>query len=144
MKKCNVCNVEKKMSSFDKYRKTCRKCRNKKNTTSYLLKEGNKEKIRDYQRDYQKKHRMNNTYYQIYCKCLSQLNTKTDLSLRKHLESLFTKEMTWENYGTYWEIDHIISATKMAKAGYSVEEINKLSNLRPLSKKENREREKNC
>jgi 5-methylcytosine-specific restriction endonuclease McrA len=24
-----------------------------------------------------------------------------------HLESKFTPEMTWENYGTYWHIDHV-------------------------------------
>jgi hypothetical protein len=23
-----------------------------------------------------------------------------------HLEKLFTPEMSWENYGTYWSIDH--------------------------------------
>jgi hypothetical protein len=26
--------------------------------------------------------------------------------LKKHLEKLFTPDMTWENYGTVWEIDH--------------------------------------
>jgi len=26
---------------------------------------------------------------------------------KSYLEKLFTQEMTWENYGTYWEIDHI-------------------------------------
>jgi hypothetical protein len=26
--------------------------------------------------------------------------------LKKHLERLFTPEMTWENYGSVWEIDH--------------------------------------
>jgi hypothetical protein len=26
---------------------------------------------------------------------------------RDYLEKLFTSEMNWENYGTYWEIDHI-------------------------------------
>jgi hypothetical protein len=27
--------------------------------------------------------------------------------LMKHLESLFDDKMTWENYGAYWDIDHI-------------------------------------
>lgn len=28
--------------------------------------------------------------------------------LRAHLESKFTPEMTWENYGSYWHCDHVI------------------------------------
>lgn len=28
--------------------------------------------------------------------------------LIKHLEKQFTEEMTWENHGSYWHIDHII------------------------------------
>lgn len=28
--------------------------------------------------------------------------------LKEHLESQFTPLMSWDNYGTYWEIDHII------------------------------------
>ncbi len=27
-------------------------------------------------------------------------------ALKVHLESQFTPEMSWENYGTYWEVDH--------------------------------------
>jgi len=50
--------------------------------------------------------------------------------------------MTWENYGKYWEVDHIISGVKMAKLGYTMEEINKLSNLRPLRVSENRTKRK--
>lgn len=28
--------------------------------------------------------------------------------LKSHIENLFKPEMTWENYGSYWHIDHII------------------------------------
>jgi len=28
--------------------------------------------------------------------------------LARHLESGFTKQMTWENYGSYWHVDHIL------------------------------------
>jgi hypothetical protein len=50
--------------------------------------------------------------------------------------------MNWDNYGSYWEIDHIISGIKMAKLGYDVDSINKLENLRPMIVKENRSRYK--
>lgn len=151
MKTCNKCNEEKEMNAFDKvskngYRHTCRKCRNSKNTSNYLLKEENIEKRREYQREYQKKHRENNEYYKLYCECIweikSKITSKKDNDLKKHLESLFTDKMNWGNYGSYWEVDHIISATKMAKLGYSKDDINKLSNIRPLTITENRERYK--
>ena len=32
--------------------------------------------------------------------------------LREWFEFNFTSEMNWENYGTYWSIDHIIPACK--------------------------------
>lgn len=30
------------------------------------------------------------------------------LELKQHLERMFTKDMNWTNYGSYWHIDHII------------------------------------
>lgn len=60
--------------------------------------------------------------------------------LRKHLERQFSPEMNWENYGTYWHIDHIIpiSAFNFEKP----EDIDfrlcwSLKNLRPLEAKQN-------
>jgi hypothetical protein len=29
-------------------------------------------------------------------------------ALRKHLESLFDRHMNWDNYGSYWHVDHIV------------------------------------
>ena len=144
MKKCNKCLEEKDEKSYDKYRSTCRKCRNEKNTSSWLV--NNYEKRKDYQREYQKDKRKSDPYYRLYCECLwdikSKIKSKSDNSLREHLENLFDENMNWDNYGSYWEVDHIISAIKMAKYGYSKEEINKYSNIRPLIVKENRERRK--
>lgn len=28
-------------------------------------------------------------------------------ALRKHMEERFTPDMSWDNYGTYWHVDHI-------------------------------------
>lgn len=53
-----------------------------------------------------------------------------------HIEDQFDSNMNWDNYGTYWVIDHIIPIS----SGKNEEEIFKLnhfSNLRPLSKAEN-------
>lgn len=155
---CKNCKETKDIYFFDKsgingYRFTCRQCRNQKNMLSYLSKPGNKELRREYQREYQKQHRKNNPYYQLYCNCIWNMKNsiytiknnldKNQLNpIKIHFESLFTPEMNWVNHGSVWEIDHIISATKMAKAGYTMEEINKLSNVRPLLVKDNQHKAK--
>lgn len=61
--------------------------------------------------------------------------------LKKHLEKLFTPEMTWENYGTVWEIDH-----KIPIAVFNFERPEhidfklcwSIKNLRPLEVDQNR------
>jgi len=59
----------------------------------------------------------------------------TSIELKKHIESLFTEGMSWDNYGT-WHIDHIKPLIYFSKdTPPSV--VNALSNLRPLWKKEN-------
>jgi hypothetical protein len=54
--------------------------------------------------------------------------------LQKHLEAQFQPDMTWENYGSYWSVDHIVpfaSITTDDKIG--LEQICHYSNLRPLT-----------
>lgn len=73
-------------------------------------------------------------------------NTKTEAALGytkgdlvSHLESLFDENMSWDNYGSYWEIDHIKPLSKMIKSGEkSPSVINALDNLRPLKVEDNR------
>jgi 5-methylcytosine-specific restriction endonuclease McrA len=60
--------------------------------------------------------------------------------LIQHLESLFTSEMTWENYGTYWHVDHIKPQSLFVYTSMTDDEFKKcwsLSNLQPLEAKEN-------
>jgi len=47
-----------------------------------------------------------------------------------YLESQFTPKMNWENYGTYWEIDHKFPLAKGGSFNYK--------NTRPLTITENR------
>jgi hypothetical protein len=49
---------------------------------------------------------------------------------KQYIESKFTLEMTWENYGTYWEIDHTIPLSKGGSFHYT--------NTTPMTISENR------
>jgi hypothetical protein len=54
--------------------------------------------------------------------------------LKAHLESLFTKGMTWENYGE-WHVDHIRPICSFAAEEW--EQVNHYTNLRPLWAEDN-------
>ena len=56
--------------------------------------------------------------------------------LCNHLESLFTPEMTWDNYGTAWELDHIMPMCSATNAD-EVNALNIITNLQPLSPSDN-------
>jgi hypothetical protein len=60
--------------------------------------------------------------------------------LRKHLESQFDENMNWENYGSYWNIDHIYPQSLLPYLSMEDENFLKcwaLENLRPLEVVEN-------
>jgi len=62
-------------------------------------------------------------------------------TLTKHLEKQFDKYMTWENYGSYWQIDHVIPISVFNFTTYDDIDFKRcwgLKNLRPLEKNENR------
>ena len=62
--------------------------------------------------------------------------------LIKHLEDKFNDKMTWDNYGLYWEIDHI-KPKSLFRCSDTNDEFKKcwaLSNLQPLEKIENRQK----
>ena len=63
--------------------------------------------------------------------------------LKSYLEQQFTPEMNWENYGTYWEIDHIKQVNTFdLKYFENQQQCFYYTNLRPLEKIENRKRPK--
>ena len=65
--------------------------------------------------------------------------------LKEHIESQFTPEMSWDNYGEYWEIDHIIPKNLFNFSDFTDKQFQicwSLANLRPLEKSLNRSRPK--
>ncbi len=60
--------------------------------------------------------------------------------LKEHLEKQFDEYMTWENYGSYWHVDHIYPQSKLPYKSLSDKNFKlcwALDNLRPLEAIEN-------
>ena len=60
--------------------------------------------------------------------------------LIKHLESKFDDKMSWDNYGSYWEVDHIKPRSLfnyICPEDKEFKECWELSNLQPLEAIEN-------
>jgi len=92
-----------------------------------------------------------NVSYAVWVACKKQGSSKggstwktlpyTSKELQQHLESQWEEWMTWENYGTKWNIDHIIPQSKLIYD--SVHHPNflpcwSLANLQPLCVYKNR------
>jgi 5-methylcytosine-specific restriction endonuclease McrA len=64
--------------------------------------------------------------------------TKQDLC--RHIERQFTRGMTWQNFGTFWHLDHIVPLASFSYTGFDDPEFKAawaLTNLRPLEKIKN-------
>ena len=60
--------------------------------------------------------------------------------LKEHIENQFDEHMSWDNYGTYWNIDHIIPQAALVYDSLTHPNFQKcwaLDNLRPLNRTEN-------
>jgi hypothetical protein len=58
--------------------------------------------------------------------------------LKKHLEVQFEPGMTWDNYGSYWSVDHMEPFVSICPNDkIAIERITHYSNLKPLTISEN-------
>jgi len=68
----------------------------------------------------------------------------TRKELTKHLEEQFDQNMTWDNYGSYWHVDHIIPQSAFDyKNDQHIKWCWSLENLRPLEAWENMSKQDN-
>lgn len=60
--------------------------------------------------------------------------------LKSHLERQFTPGMSWDNYGPYWEVHHIIACSEFSNLSDPIQqrECFHYTNLRPLDRHTNR------
>ncbi len=118
--------------------------------------QGNKEKFLHYKRKWQKYKRDTNPKYRLdenmgtaiwaslkNKKAGKRWETLVDYTIRdlmKHLEKQFDSKMLWDNYGSYWAVDHIKPKTLFRYDSPNDLEFQKcwtLENLQPLEKIEN-------
>lgn len=118
----------------------------------------NREKIATYQRAYERKRKSIDPAYRlrknvssaVSAACKKQGNTKggaTFLALPysphdlvEHLERQFDDKMNWDNYGSYWDVDHIYPQSLLPYDSLDHPNFQKcwaLDNLQPLEKMEN-------
>jgi hypothetical protein len=115
----------------------------------------NKEKISAYKMDYQRNRRKTDPVYKLKyvvgrmirnslkCKGLSKNKKSMDILgcsiefFKAYIEEMFIDDMSWDNYGTCWDIDHKIPLST-AVTEEQVLELNHYTNLQPLDSHINR------
>jgi hypothetical protein len=147
---CKKCNIKQELENFKKnkngrYIQCCKKC--KSNDFKLYYKNIDKDIIRERKRRYYRNSLTNNLWRSILRSYLFRKNIKklnetikilgySSKSLRDHLECRFDSYMNWDNYGEYWQVDHIIPVS-LFKDESPINIVNSLVNLRPLEKNYN-------
>lgn len=130
---------------------------NKKKVAQYKSEyaQNNKEKIREYKNNYQNRRRKEDPIFMLKysisrtirrslkCKGLSKNKKSMDILgcsiefFKAYIEERFDDDMSWENYGTFWDIDHKIPLST-AITEEQVLQLNHYTNLQPLNSHINR------
>lgn len=160
-KTCSICKIKQNSGNFGKRLKTgflrsdCNTCHNE---YSRLYNKTNKDplKKREYNKSYyhkkkidinfKLKHNLRSRFYNAIKRnskkgsVLTLIGCSID-NLKIYLSNQFHEGMTWDNYGSSWEIDHIKPLFLCDHA--NIEELKiywNFNNLRPLFKSKNRQR----
>lgn len=156
LKKCSMCNVYKNVQDFKLNRARCKECRH---NYEHLRWHTHKEVLRKRNRIYCRNRYKNDILFRMkenvrrvilfYLKKANGAKNKSKTwgsltfnsqQLKEHLEKQFDEKMNWENYGSYWEIDHIYPQSRLLYDSLEHPNFLKcwdLDNLRPLEVKEN-------
>ena len=153
-KYCKKCDSNKAKTLFNKNKKTkdgfqnhCRQCQSEYHTKWRT--EINREGYNNYMRNYFANNPEKKIAASLRSRLCNVLNGKKDEHLVTYLgctqdflcnwlEYQFDKNMNWDNYGTYWVVDHVLPVASFNHE--NPEDVKKCwnwKNLRPLEKIEN-------
>lgn len=156
---CKSCRKKYYINNYEKFKKRVKKyqTKNKQKIREYMKKwrQENKEYLNEYGKKYFRTRKKKDLSFKLACHLRSKINKALrrnqksghaidllDCSieyLKKYLEKLFKKGMTWENWATNgWHIDHIkpISSFDLTKKSEQKKCFH-YTNLQPLWAKEN-------
>ena len=122
--------------------------RPKRNESNRIWKGKNKEKIRDYERDRVRTKRQDDVQFRLCSDVSGRTRNMLHAQNQEHqsnlvgcsskelkawLEYQFDEHMNWDNYGEYWEIDHVI-ALSLFDMVYKSQQVLACNwtNMRPL------------
>ena len=139
----------KSKSHWDKLRNDCKECIKK-------YRKKNREKINKFMLKYEKHRKKTDPNFKLMKTLRSRLGNAltrvkanksygtieltgcTVNELKKHIEKQFTDDMTWQNHGSYWHLDHIIPCSAFNLEN-SIDQLICFNyiNLQPLKCKDN-------
>jgi hypothetical protein len=159
MKICSICHIEKENHCFIRGNATpvCKSCKDKRRREyAKRYRQDNKDKILLKNKLYKKRRRSDDPSFRLANNCSRMINlalngNKNNYSiwdflpytvseLKSHLEFQFDECMSWDNYGSYWHLDHITPQSSFFYTSMKDDDFLKcwsLTNLRPLEAIEN-------
>ena len=140
--------VKEKVREYNTNNKEYISLRNKKN------REKNKDYLNEKNREYIKKRKENDPLFKLTCSIRtlitqsfkSKFTTKAKKTIeilgcdfekfKEHIEAQFTDEMNWDNYASYWQLDHK-TPISWSECEEDVYKLNNYTNFQPLFWKDN-------
>ncbi len=141
---CLKCNIEKSAKDFySSNQHTCKECVRQKTQERQELNLKKKEKRAPKKKEKKEVNKaVENTGNKVKA-LLKQIKKETSVTeylgcdkqhFKRWLEFQFDSKMTWTNYGSYWQIDHVVGSVNFGTDEESLKNCFNWQNIRPVAK----------